>query len=611
MSRQNPGPLGRVWLYLKAWEWPSTRRPQTGQADAGLRRSIFRKYFAALFAAVVVPLLINGLSEAWFGYEDQQAMLDARLVVEASAAARQIEGFLNDIERQMQWAVQLPWTESVEDHRIDALRVLRQVTAISEMALIDGAGIERLTVSRVRPDVIGSGIDRSADPAVVGARAEQRWYGPVTLNRGSEPYMALAVAGNRKSVGLAIAQINLTLIWDVISAIQIEKAGMAFVIDGSGRLVAHPDIDLVLQGANDVTAARIQALQATVLASGGKPVTAVDVEGHKVLAAMTLISGPDWKVFAELPLSEAYAPIRAALWRTGFLILIGAAFALALAYLMARRMTGPIRQLEEGVARIGAGQFDHRIMISTGDELERLATRFNRMASELGLSQERSERIIRLKRFLSPQVAEIVENSGGGSALDARSADVVVVFCDLRGFTDFSGRVEPEELMQVISEYYAAVGERIERYQATLTHFSGDGLMILLNAPLHCPDNPALRAVRMAEDIQAAVQALTATWRARGHAIGFGIGLAGGVATVGRVGYEGRSDYTAIGAVVNLASRLCSAAADGQILIDAATATAVMSTVALEPLGARPLKGFAMPVSIYAVPNSPVPATSS
>jgi class 3 adenylate cyclase len=580
------------------------RPQQTRPADDGhlLRHPILRKYFLALFAAVVVPLLINGVSEAWFGYQDQRAMLDAKLLDETSAAAARIQGFLDGIRSQMQWAVQLPWTNaSVEDHRIDALQLLRQVPAIVDLALIDGAGIERLTVSRIRPDAIGPGIDRSTDPAVIGARAVHRWYGPVTLNRGSEPYMTLAVAGNRPSVGIAVAQINLKLIWDVISAIHIEKSGMAFVIGGNGRLVAHPNIDLVLQGANESTAAHLQTLQAAMLASGGKPTTTEDVEGHTVLAAMKPIGGVDWEVFAELPISEAYAPIRAALWRTGFLILAGAAFALALAYLMARRMTGPIHRLEEGVARIGAGQFDHQITISTGDELERLAGRINQMAGELALSQERSERIARLKRFLSPQVAEIVENSGEAGPLDARSADIVVLFCDLRGFTDFSGRVEPEEILQVIGEYYAAVGASIMHYQATLTHFSGDGLMVLLNAPLRCPDDPVLRAIRMAKDIQASVQALTAGWRARGHAIGFGIGLASGVATVGRVGYEERHDYTAIGPVVNLASRLCSAAADGQILIDASAAAAVAGAVALEPVGVRPLKGFAAPVSIYAV----------
>jgi class 3 adenylate cyclase len=557
----------------------------------------------ALFAAVVAPLLINGVIEAWFGYADQRAMLDARLQVEALAAAARIQGFLEGIRSEMQWTVQLPWTDNdIENHRIDALRLLRQAPSVAELSLIDGNGTERLTVSRIRPDAIGPGVDRSTDPAVIGARATHSWYGPVTLNGGSEPYVTLAVAGNRPSVGVAVAQINLKLIWDVISAIQIETSGMAFVIGGNGRLIAHPNIDLVLQGVvSQSTARHLRALQAAMIASGGKPTTTEDVEGRTVLAAMAPIGGADWQVFAVLPVSEAYGPIRAAVWRTGFLILAGAAFALALAYFLARRMTGPIRKLEEGVARLGSGRYDHRIKISTGDELERLAHRFNQMAGELALSHERSERIARLKRFLSPQVAEIVENSEEDGPLNARSAEVVVVFCDLRGFTDFSGRVEPEEIMRVIGEYYAAVGASITRYQATLTHFSGDGVMILLNAPLRCPDAPILRAIRMANDIQVAVHALIVTWQARGHAIGFGIGLASGFATVGSVGYEERHDYTAIGTVVNLASRLCSAAADGQILIDGATAAGTAGSVVLESLGARPLKGFSAPVPIYAV----------
>ncbi len=566
------------------------------------RRPLLRKYFLILFAAVVVPLLINGASEAWFGYHDQRALLDSSLRVEASAAAGRIQGFLDGIRDQMGWVVQLPWTEdNVEDRRVDALRLLRQVPAIVDMALVDGAGIERLQISRTGRDVIGSGIDRSGDPAFLGARAARIWYGPVTLNRGSEPYMVMSVAGSRSAVGVAVAQINLKLIWDVISAIRVGKAGLAFVVDGNGRLVAHPNIGLVLQGADESTAAHLRALQAAMLAAGGEPVTTADVEGRTVLAAMAPIAGVDWMVFAEQPISEAYAPIRAALWRTGFLVLGGAAFALALAYMLARRMTGPIRQLREGAARIGAGQFDHKIEITTGDELEGLAAQFNQMAGELALSQERSERIARLKRFLSPQVAEIVDSSGDGRLLDARRADVVVVFCDLRGFTDFSGKVEPEEIMRVLAEYYEAVGRSIMRHEATLTHFSGDGLMVLVNAPVPCTDDPAVRAVRMAADMQAAVQALTVDWHARGHAMGFGIGLAKGEATVGRVGYEGRHDYTAIGSVVNLASRLCASAEDGQILLDQIAAAAVADEIALAPLGTRTLKGFAEPVPVHAV----------
>ena len=156
--------------------------------------------------------------------------------------------------------------------------------------------------------------------------------------------------------------------------------------------------------------------------------------------------------------------------------------------------------------------------------------------------------------------------------------------------------------MRVLGEYYEAIGENIIRYEATLTHFSGDGLMVLLNAPVPCSDVPALQAIRMAENMQTAVQALIVRWRARGQIMGFGIGIAEGIATVGRVGYKGRNDYTAIGNVANLASRLCSSAEDGQILLDSIAAASLSGAVALVSLGKRTLKGFADPVPVYAAP---------
>ena len=508
--------------------------------------------------------------------------------------------FLDGIREQMQWAVQLPWSEGNDERRrLDALRVLRQVPAIVDLTLVDGGGIERMQISRIGRDVIGSGIDRSRDAPVAGARKARTWYGPVTLNRGSEPYMTMAVAGNRASVGIAVAQINLKLIWDVISAIRVGEQGGAFVVDRNGQLVAHPNISLVLQGADEVTVTRLKSLQAAMAAAGGEPVTAEDPERRTVLVAMAPIAGVDWMVFAEQPIAEAFAPIRAALWRTAFLVLAGAAFAAVLAFLLARRMSGPIRKLEIGAARIGAGHFDQKIDIATGDELEGLANRFNQMAGELAISQERSERIARLKRFLSPQVAELVE--GQSDLLAAQRADVVVVFGDLRGFTAFSAKADPEEVMRVLGEYYEALGAIIMRDRATLTHFSGDGLMVLLNAPVPCPDNPAIRGVRMASDMQSAVQTLIVGWRARGHALGFGVGLAKGIATVGRIGYEGRHDYTAIGSVANLASRLCAAAEDGQVLIDAHAAAEASAAFPLAALGGRALKGFDASIAVYAM----------
>jgi adenylate cyclase len=383
-------------------------------------------------------------------------------------------------------------------------------------------------------------IDRANDPAVLGARSGHIWYGPVTLHEGSEPYMTVAVAGAREINGITLATINLKLIWDVISAIRIGQSGDAFVLDRSGRLVAHPDISLVLRGDGDPAAVRFKDLQRATI-GGSETAEATNAEGRLVIAAMVPIHGPEWMTFVEEPASEAFMPIRAALWRTGFLLLAGTVFAAVLGYLLALRMSGPIRQLEEGAERIGAGHFDHKIAIFTGDELEALAQRFNAMAVELAVSQERSERISRLKRFLAPQVAELVEDSDHEALLNSHRDEVVVIFCDIRGFTGFSGTAEPEEVMGLLQEYYEALGAIITRYEATLTCFMGDGLMLLLNAPVPCLE-PALRGLRMALEMQAAVQALIARWRLRGHSVGFGVGLAKGPATVGRIGYEGRHE---------------------------------------------------------------------
>jgi class 3 adenylate cyclase len=563
------------------------------------RTSLFTKYFLALFAAVVVPLLIAGGSEAWLGYHDQRARLNDLLKAEARLAAVKIQDFLEGIRDQLAWTVQLPWAENEDDRRrLDALRLLRQVPAVVSIGLVDAAGRERLFVSRIGLNRIEGGENRSGNPAVMGARSDRVWFGPVSFYGGSEPFMTVAVAGNRSAVGVAIAEVNLKFIWDVISAIRVGRTGEAFVLDQPGRLVAHPDISLVLRA--DETATRpLRALRTQILARSGEAVAGQDTAGKTVLAAMAQIPGVDWSVIVKQPVAEAFGPIYAALWRTGALLVAGAVLAAVLAYWLAQRMIGPIRLLEDGVARIGAGQFDHRIELSTGDEIERLATRVNEMAGELAVSQERSERISRLKRFLAPQVAELVDRTGDDSVLDGRRVGVVVVFCDLRGFTAFSARAEPDTVMGVLGDYYGALERVVTAHEATLISFSGDGAMVLVNAPVSCPD-PALRAVKMAIDMQMSVQKLLVGWRALDHRLGFGVGLAMGPATVGRIGSEGRLDYTAVGNVTNLASRLCSSADDSEILIDRVAACAVGSSVPLVELDARTLKGFDQPVPVFA-----------
>ncbi|WP_262268288.1 cache domain-containing protein [Microvirga yunnanensis] len=569
---------------------------------------LFQKYFLVLYLAVVIPLASNGVSEAWFSYRDQRATLDQLLAVEARSAAVKIQGFLEGITNQLGGLVQLSWTEEPdEQRRIDALRLMRQVPAIVSLTLVDGAGRERLYVSRIGLNRTESRANRTENEAVAGARSTRLWYGPVRYYRDSEPYLTVAMSGNRASVGVVVAEVNLKLIWDVISAIKVGRTGTAFLLDGPGRLIAHPDISLVLRGADEATLAPFRALRDLIGQAGTDVVTGTDGQGKAIAAAAAPVPGPDWTIVVEQPLSEAFGPIYAALWRTGGLLLAGAAFAGLLAYVLASRMTDPIRRLEEGTERIGAGHFEHRIHIGTGDELQRLADSFNIMAAELAVSQERQERIAKLKRFLAPQVAELVDRKGDDSVLEGRRTEVVVVFCDLRGFTAFSAKATPDEVMNVLSEYYDALGQIITRNAATLTSFSGDGLMLLLNAPVPI-DDPALRAVDMAADMQRSVQDLIVGWSGRGHRIGFGIGLAMGPATVGRIGYESRFDYTAIGSVVNLAARLCASAADGEILADVAVAEAVTDKRAIASLGLRSIKGYDEKMPVYGVPFAQPPA---
>ncbi|MGH7266702.1 MAG: adenylate/guanylate cyclase domain-containing protein [Candidatus Rokuibacteriota bacterium] len=210
------------------------------------------------------------------------------------------------------------------------------------------------------------------------------------------------------------------------------------------------------------------------------------------------------------------------------------------------------------------------------------------------------ERVGRLRRFLAPQLAELIVSAGAEKMLESHRREITVVFCDLRGFTAFSETTEPEEMMDVLREYHAAMGQEIFRFEGTLERFAGDGLMVFFNDPLPCLD-PAARAVRMAVAMRERVGALGAAWRRRGHQLDLGVGIAQGYATLGRIGFEGRFDYGAIGTVTNLASRLCDEARGGQILVSQRVWAAVEDLVEAEPTGDLSLKGLHRPVAAYGI----------
>ena len=210
------------------------------------------------------------------------------------------------------------------------------------------------------------------------------------------------------------------------------------------------------------------------------------------------------------------------------------------------------------------------------------------------------DRLGRLRRFLSPQIAQIVVDTGDESFLRSHRREIVSVFTDLRGFTSFAESGEPEETMEVLAEYHLALGELVFAYEGTLEHFAGDGLLVFFNDPVPCPDAPD-RAVRMAVDMRARVAELAEGWRRKGHDLGFGVGIAQGYATLGRVGFPGRYDYAAIGTVTNLAARLCAMAQADQILVSQRVRHGIVGPVDCREVGPLELKGFSRPVEAYEV----------
>ncbi|MGE5268522.1 MAG: response regulator [Thiohalocapsa sp.] len=224
------------------------------------------------------------------------------------------------------------------------------------------------------------------------------------------------------------------------------------------------------------------------------------------------------------------------------------------------------------------------------DELEK------RVAAQLA----QIERIGVLKRFLPPQLAEMIVSSGDEAILATHRRDIVIVFCDLRGFTAFAETGEPEEVRDLLREYHETLGPIVSHSEGTLDHFAGDGIMVFFNDPLPCPD-AAERAVAMAVEMREAVTLLQAGWRRRGHDIGFGVGIAQGYATLGQIGFAERVHYTAIGTACNLASRLCDAALDGQILLAKRVAAAVEDRMRLEEVGDLALKGLSQAVAVFNV----------
>jgi len=379
-----------------------TRSPPEAVVVPAPRGRLFRKYVGLFVAVVCAALAAKALLDGWFSFQEQKALLGRIQYEQAKAAAMRIGQFVGELQGQLGWATQFPWnTNAADDWQLDAERLLRQVEAITELRQLDAEGREQFCNFRfaVCPKNATSA-DLSHDPAFTQAVAHGVYFGPVRFERESEPFMTVAMRGRRREYGVIVAEVNLKFIWDVVTDIKVGTAGRAFVVDPGGRLIAHPEISLVLRNTDMSHLAQVRAALAEpssasperLAAEEPPPLVAEDIEGRQVLSVHAHVVPLGWRVFIELPLDEAYASIYQSFLRSGAILLAALLLAAFAGLYLARRMVIPIRTLRDGAARIGQGDLTLRLAIDTGDELQELGNQFNSMAGLLQDSYASLER---------------------------------------------------------------------------------------------------------------------------------------------------------------------------------------------------------------------------
>ena len=363
-----------------------------------LRRPLFFRYAVLITALAGAVLLASGAIEIYFSDRQYRATLAELQRDNAAAAASSVSRFIEDLAHQLGEAITpaaSATTADLEKRRIDYLKLLRLAPAVTTLRFVDSHGIERVQVSRMDADTTNSKADLSRDPGFIAARNGRIHFGPVYFFEQTEPYMSIAVPDSSGEGSVTLAEVNLKFIWSVVAGIKVGEKGYAYVVDAGGRLVAHPDIHQVLQMTDLSALPQVRAaLAGATNAPPRSTERAIDPQGRPVLTAHTVIQPLGWHVFVEQPHSEALAPLYASLSRHTVILLLALALALAASATLARRMVAPIRELQSGAQKIGAGDLAHRIHVATGDELEELAKQFNHMGAQLQESYADLERRI-------------------------------------------------------------------------------------------------------------------------------------------------------------------------------------------------------------------------
>ena len=380
---------------------------------------LFRKYVVVLVALVGGVLIASGVVELYFAYKETKRAVISVEREKAVAAAERIEQFIKEIERHVRGTthaandmqIDIAARAIAEQRELDFLRLLRNLPVIMDLRHLDAAGREQLRVSRFALDMIGSGDDLSQTPAFRSAKSRAAYFSPVYFRNDSEPYMTIAVPSGNTAIEVTTAEVSLKAVWDVASQIRIGRLGYAYVVDSQGRLIAHPDVSVVLQMRDLSSLPHVKATREARSSGSDEQefaMVSAGLDGTQSLITHAAIPSLGWFVFVEQPLDEVYAPVRLALMWGGVILVLGLALSVLASVVLARRMVAPIRRLQEGAARVGRGELDHRIDIRTGDELEALAGAFNHAAVQLRDSQRNLENKVEERtQELTRSVAEL------------------------------------------------------------------------------------------------------------------------------------------------------------------------------------------------------------
>ena len=461
------------------------------------RGRLFRKYLLLILSLVTTVLLISSGVNLFFSYQENEDALSSLQYEKAVAAASRIEQYVRQITQQLSFAASPQLSADDQDlRRVEFLKLLRQAPEITDIAFVDAEGKERTAVSRLSMDVAGSARDRSADPAFVGAKRGQPWFGPVYFRKETEPYITVAVRTGGAKSPVTVAEVNLKFIWDVVSRIKVGDKGKAYVVDAAGNLVADPDIGLVLR---KTSLAALDHVKSDVsLDRAGEPVMmSRDLSGTPVLTAVAPIAGLNWRVYVEQPSSEVYARLNASLVRTVLLLLAGLVVSAFAASALARSMVRPIRTLDEGARRIGQGDLDQQIVVKTGDELEGLADQFNRMTAQLsesyaGLERKVDERTAALIEALEQQTATaaVLQVISGAQSDVQPVFDKIVDSCHRLFASEMIGIqvVEDDAATLRLAAYRGLGRDQLQRLYPLALAGSSAALAISEQRVVHTPD---------------------------------------------------------------------------------------------------------------------------